>query len=635
MKPRVALVVGCNNYKHLPILYGAATDASRMHEVIVAKNMGGYDKSLSKLLLSPTLAEFISALNDALFRDDGLDVFTLFFAGHGGVKSGSYYLCFPDSRVDRMSATAHPLNSLFTALNESRPTQVNIIIDACSAGGLVGDLGTLLKPDLIGLNNSPSISLLAAASADEYASETNEGGVVTTLLVDYLSGKKKLNSTSPYLDLSEIGRAVSISIDQGHQQTPTSWALNLYGHSKFSLNPHYSEHESPIPVGLFDILPASEIGKKIAEHSEALWDEYRALGDEPDPYRLATALRPLISEIAHAPGSVAAFVSGISTNLEQRAATSQDLFGPVAVISTLLALLLEFSYDETVQLTTTRLLDRRRVLIKECLTSIEEAQKQDKYHLLSSRDIGADLFLLPIRLCKLLGYFWSQVLIDDVSGSPDAILNSRIVTVTEETYKHYSSSFVAVSDEQAPYVYLIAQAASRAGATSAVAEPLSRIFQDFVHRKGHIADAHMEEANTFRFLMRRSSGTEGDARELLANPSHLGAVMLSMTTDAATEEQRDRTLRALDHHSIGIFIPESFLHFGYDLMHGVNNVFQIGRGIWSMKDFRTEFIAECVPALHNDPSWNAPSVQALAIIAALVFPDRIPWFLEVRELATL
>jgi hypothetical protein len=528
-----------------------------------------------------------------------------------------------------MSATAHPLNALFTALNESRPTQVNIIIDACNAGGLVGDLGTLLKPELIGARDSPSISLLAAASADEYANETNSGGVVTSLLVEYLVGTKKINRTDRYLDLADIGKLISTTIDKQHGQTPTSWALNLYGESRFSKNRHFSQSGSPFADGLFDILPDSEIGKKISQHAESIWEEYRAIGEEPDAYRLANTLRKVIGEMSDDPRGVAAFLSGISNNLEQRAVKSLDIFGPITVVSTLLALLLEFVDDITVQVTVTRLLKRRRELMQECLKSIVQGQQENQYYLLGLTDITADLFLLPIRISKVLGYLWSQVLLDNMTDTKDQEFLDQVVALTSTIYSAYAGSFVAVSDEQAPYIYVMAQAASSAHAGKTISDAINSIFQDLVAHRGDLARANIEPSNLLRFLLGRGHHSERAAPELLANPSQLLAVFLSLSGDLVDEREWDKKLRALDHQSLVVFIPKSFRQFGYQIIRdGINNVFKVGHGIWSLGDFRLEFASECRPVLDRDSSFKETPVQVLSIVSTLVFPDRIPWFLE-------
>src|SRR5215211_3788876 len=107
---RLLLSVGCNAYSNLGQLRGAEQDASRIFELLTGAQ-GEYDPQQSRLLLSPSLAGLRAALDETLFTRELPDVFTLFFAGHGGVKSGNYYLCPSDADPDRLSTTAFLLTS--------------------------------------------------------------------------------------------------------------------------------------------------------------------------------------------------------------------------------------------------------------------------------------------------------------------------------------------------------------------------------------------------------------------------------------------------------------------------------------------------------------------------------------------
>lgn len=139
---RTLLSVGCNVYAHANTLAGAEGDARRMFEVLVDADIGEYDIARSRLLLSPTVSEVRQALRDVLFSGGEVDTFTFFFAGHDGVRAGSFYMWVRDSEPSAQSMSALSL-SFFRSINEAAPAQTNIIIDACESGGLIADLGVL------------------------------------------------------------------------------------------------------------------------------------------------------------------------------------------------------------------------------------------------------------------------------------------------------------------------------------------------------------------------------------------------------------------------------------------------------------------------------------------------------------
>jgi uncharacterized caspase-like protein len=164
-----------------------------------------YNAALSKLLESPRLSDVLEALKTLAFEASGTGVLTLYFAGHGCVSKGSFYLAVRDSQANRLSVTGLSIAQLFRVISESQPRIANIVIDACQAAGSVYDLPSLLNPDVIGKAHDSSIVFLGACAADQYAAETDSGGVATTALLRYLKGEARLQDDRPFLDLLELG----------------------------------------------------------------------------------------------------------------------------------------------------------------------------------------------------------------------------------------------------------------------------------------------------------------------------------------------------------------------------------------------------------------------------------------------
>jgi uncharacterized caspase-like protein len=152
---RALLCIGCNTYDHLPLLSKAEQDAKELFEHLSPQ--GDYEKTISRLLLSPAQIELKAALSEVLPPGEEIDVLTFFFAGHAGVTAGSFYLWTRDTVPDRISMTAFPIISLFSVVNELRPRQLNIVIDACQAGGSSFDVSQLLKPEVVGHSESSSV----------------------------------------------------------------------------------------------------------------------------------------------------------------------------------------------------------------------------------------------------------------------------------------------------------------------------------------------------------------------------------------------------------------------------------------------------------------------------------------------
>lgn len=122
----VLLCIGCNKYDHLQVLDGAEKDAKEVFNLLSSQG-GFYSPEVSRVLLSSTKNEIEEALNKAFPKGKEIDVFTFFFAGHAGVKNGSFFLCSRESDSERLSTTAFQISYLFLIINEFRPRQVNVV----------------------------------------------------------------------------------------------------------------------------------------------------------------------------------------------------------------------------------------------------------------------------------------------------------------------------------------------------------------------------------------------------------------------------------------------------------------------------------------------------------------------------
>src|SRR2546425_9049029 len=128
---RVLLAIGCNTYEHADQLTGAEADAQRMFGVLMRPEVGQYDEARSRLLLSPSLEQVRQYLREVLFTDPQPETFTFFFAGHGGVSAGSFYMWLCDTSPKGQSMSALSFADMFRSINEASPRPRNVIIDAC------------------------------------------------------------------------------------------------------------------------------------------------------------------------------------------------------------------------------------------------------------------------------------------------------------------------------------------------------------------------------------------------------------------------------------------------------------------------------------------------------------------------
>jgi hypothetical protein len=626
---RLLISIGCNNYLNLDTLYGAEQDAEHIFKLMVLE--GDYDKNRSKLLLSPTHSDLMAALDEILFSNGSIDVFTIFFAGHGGVKQGSYYLCVSDTHPDKLSTSGLALVHLLTMVSEKKPSQANVIMDSCQSGGAMRDTASLMKPEIIGDIDSSSISLLAACASSQYASEEKRAGILTSEIIKCLTGHERIQDTKPFLDLVEVGRSVSDLVQQkSSDQTPVCWGLNLFGQSKFARNPHFSTDASPkFPTFIESVAPTSSVGKKIRKYSEALWAEYKQVTEQPNPSRLLNLLSTVCTELEKDGESCVPFMRGVATSMSSRAASSPDLLAESDVMAASALALLPFTELDEKRALIRSFLRERSFYNHQGMAALKQSLENNRFALLNMARAQSDFYFLPVRLSKTIGWLASEVVIDHILGNVDEAKNESIHQLLDLVVNTYRGSLVAMSDQQAPYTYVFATACKLCGWDDLAKLVLKATFESFVSVKGAIARVNIQASNAFDYTIGRSFGEPDLDSNLIARPSQLlAALMLSGVTHELAEDW-DRLLISLDHKSTNIFLPDNYLDFGAEVIYeGVNYTFTIGHDVWTLGDLVTLFDKNCRSSIQDNESIRSAEVKALGVCAACLFPDRIPIFLE-------
>lgn len=180
---RKALVVGINHYAHGSALYGCVDDAHAMKAVLERHSDGSVNFDV-KLLTGTGPADVVTRtmLKDsiqALFADDS-EIALFYFAGHGHIETTGGYLltCECKSGDDGM-----PLADILTYANESKARNKVIVLDSCHSG-IAGAKPTAKQTAEL----TEGLTILTASTADQYATEENDGGVFTRLFVDAMNG---------------------------------------------------------------------------------------------------------------------------------------------------------------------------------------------------------------------------------------------------------------------------------------------------------------------------------------------------------------------------------------------------------------------------------------------------------------
>lgn len=619
MSRRCLVAIGCDHYQNEGDLTGAEADASRVFETLMKPEVGDYDPTGSALLLSPTLAEVRAAVRSVLIHPEPIETLTVFFAGHGGVKAGTFYLLPRDASTALLSASALSASELLLMIAEAAPLQTNLIVDACEAGGVSGDIRTLLRPEDLGATNTPGVTVLAMAARNQSALEIDDAGVGTTALLDCIEGRTFVSDSRPTLDLLEIGTRVSEVMASSEQQAPVIWGLNLFGPRRFCRNPAFGGGGGPLRATLGDWDDPAARGV-IEAAMPGLWRVWDRLDDAE------WSSREVIDGVGAVLGSLSSDLSRAQLIERLTAAARPKCAGAVdqlrtldvraAIIAAALRHAREAAVAHSMRVLAGELADEAEAIVSQATAALEA----DRYALLSAGGGISDLFVLPLRITRVAGWAAAAHHIracHNPSSTAEA-LRGYLAAILH----HLPASVVAISDAQAAPIACTVSAAYTGGARTGGEALLGTLFASAVRFGGGIASADIEGREILRFLLARQTGVYDRVQSSLARPTELLTVLLRAAALYQLDDEFDPWLIQFDGVDLSAFLPTDYGGFADDtIQDGVNAGYRIGHDVFS--------VAELEAAWQPAPEPIGEERTA-AMLAALLLPDRTPWFLLPR-----
>lgn len=627
---RVLVAIGCDQYasEELPNLGGAENDASAMFESLVNSQNSIYDKSRSILLKSPTLEIAKEALTSVIFDDSGDMEVCLFFAGHGAVKDGAYFLCVNDTSTNRLSVSAISITELFMWINEANVRDTNIVIDACQAGGIAYDVAAFLKPRETGFFGSPSASVLAAAAADQAARERNGQGIATAAILKCLTGEEVVQTNRSNLSLIEIGPSVAELMSSEHQQAPVYWGLNLFGRSAFSRNPCFDAAHTP-DIGLPDSLNRSVKDEPIIrEHAAKVWELYLASSRYFDAGNFLGLTQSLLSDLPPDSEAAPGIVDALATTFRQLLNDSNDPFAEVELLGACIAALLPYVRTKDTTASVIDIMSRQLVeSIRSSTRVTSQSIKENRFSLLSQDSAIADLYYLPIRILKIIGWIGVSQLIAqalDIEFQTEDQIRQELV---REILDIYTCSIVAVSDEQTCSLVVFLRAAEILGLQNEAEQIFGLICHTFHKFHGKISHAGISGSGAYKFIKARAEGDASHIDKLISSPSEMLSALMLASEKLGLSDVIDEIIKDFDHMPGNLFVPDSYISFAdKTILDGMNFSYSIGHDVWCVSDFMGAW-EQVRTKIEGDSSLESPAIRIAAICASLIMPDRTPWFI--------
>lgn len=180
---KIALIVGINQYQHCENLNGCVNDALKV-KAILERNGDGSVNFDCKLIIASNPDETITRneLKDAIKQlfSTKCEIALFYFAGHGHIESTGGYLLTSDANRGDEGVS---LDEIMFFANNSPSTNKIIILDSCHSG-IIGNQPNIKEQSAL----ADGITILTASTAEQYATEQDDSGVFTTLMIDALNG---------------------------------------------------------------------------------------------------------------------------------------------------------------------------------------------------------------------------------------------------------------------------------------------------------------------------------------------------------------------------------------------------------------------------------------------------------------
>jgi Caspase domain len=225
---RLALVIGNDNYEHVPVLHNARADA---RAIAAELKTDGFDVTLRQDLAQ---RELKANLREFKARVQGGDEVVFYFSGHGVQFGGTNYLVPVDMTVesqDQVSDDAVPLQRVLDDFSEQKARFTLAIIDACrnnpfrqSSGRAIGGRG--LAP----INPATGQMIMYSAGAGQEAldrlsaADTDPNGVFTRVLIQEM---RKPGVTAGVLLKNVQSDVVRLAGEVHHEQVPALYDQSL------------------------------------------------------------------------------------------------------------------------------------------------------------------------------------------------------------------------------------------------------------------------------------------------------------------------------------------------------------------------------------------------------------------------
>lgn len=624
MSKTACISFGISEYQDqkLTSLPGAAADAKRVHDAFMNTEIMDADKDLSSFHLNLTKERIREVIADAAYNED-INALTIYFACHGESDASGYFLFPSDCQSNKLAFSAISLGDIFTILCSSPRKHVNLIIDACNAGGVAQDFSAIIKDPKMGAIAGISISIIALSGRNEFSLEYPNGGVGTTAFLEVLSGHSDPETNKEYLSLGDVAQTLDII---GTEQNSSYWSFNLMGAHCFCKNVYAINNRK---AEIFS-LPTINLNSSVDlsnEAIESIWNDLLTIGSDFNPRDIHNSLDYLLKDIENNSDAVS-LVIGLFDSFIERARQNDDAFAPVLCCSIFLLIINERKQkSQEVDYFRNLLFDE----LKKALTDISSSLAKDEFFLV--RDGGyVSFYTLPQRVSKIASWALISVQLDRHLNEEHSETLSICESILDSLKRDYQAAFQLISEKQGPAILIISALAKKYGFEEWGNYYIACLYHSFCFYRGKVAKIDLKNDLTYEFIRHRILPEVANYEKFCGRPTESLLALMSHYWRADDLDIIRYDFEGFDGLSLNAFIPEAYTHFSSErISTGSNLGMKIGFDVFTIDDLSNFITTYIQPSVEAALKMVDEQEQLFAIISSIIYPDRLPWFLAFKN----
>jgi hypothetical protein len=407
--------------------------------------------------------------------------------------------------------------------------------------------------------------------------------------------------------------------------TDSTFSGGPYG--AFAKNPCFGSINGTVELNLQTDSDSGFTNNDFSINSADLFAQIQAINDGFNATNFTQFLKATFPQLLKAPEETMPFLQIVTNALAKNADSLIDPLISSQCLAASATILLPLTHHDSVR-------EHILTVLEEILhnntifwTKLEADLDAGKEPLCSNSHPHAELFHLPLRITKILGWLGWEIIAETLVPSLRRQDNQHRFCVASKLAGIYSAALAAVSDEQAPFLYLFSKACMLNHQEELLRPIISAVYGSLSERKGNIINSNADAKRIFSYLQSLNPNIPIDALWRPANPMSLLTVLLLSGHELGLSSSW--TLRDLDRTSAGFYIPSDYLHFSEPIMQdGTNFIRRVGYDFWTAKQFSHLFCPILERELKKQGGPKNREALTLIALASIIFPNRLPLCLE-------